>query len=678
MKSKKLVPFKIDFSKLPRLLLAGLFCTSMIAGQAEAQTVKKATQGTGAYKDKIWWLDFESLELAAGQTVNQTYSLYGGMITLQVTIDNISFNGALDGNTALSNQRLIGYNSGAFGGDGLVMLYNTGVTNNGATVPDRMNNTLFNAVSMKYNGNYTGSPNEARANLRVRAYAFVTATGVALDAGLVFADAETNEPDPTWPYEEYSQGTTNGSPWQLLEKALHDPNGYQSVQISNSGLTAKTVCGFNGFTFNAPGNVAIMYTHKAASSVSNPLSVNLELKGGGNSATAIGLLIAGIDKSDAPSSYSMPSHIALTEVNGGNLINNTTYYISSTGTYGGSPVLPANAQPGFVQNPILGTAIDFDDYTSITGINAKQDDNTGIADEDGVLTFPTITSTGSIASYTVSANVTNTGLIAATLYGWVDWNGNGVFDTGERQSTVVAAGYTGAVSLTWTNITVGGTSGAPGTYARFRISTDVQAASPVANAANGEAEDYFIPFSTPLPVTLHSFYAREDNNKVQLNWTTTAEQNCKGFALERSADALTWNNIGFVESKAEEGNSSFRSDYSFIDTEPIIGRNFYRLKQIELDGKSVYSDVRLVSIAGAGNSVTIQPNPFRDNINMEGLTGGEIVEIFDVNGRMIKRVKNGTATTLRISLNGYNTGLYYFSISTANKTPVTGKILKIE
>ena len=92
----------------------------------------------------------------------------------------------------------------------------------------------------------------------------------------------------------------------------------------------------------------------------------------------------------------------------------------------------------------------------------------------------------------------------------------------------------------------------------------------------------------PLPVTFLSFNAKKlTETAAVLNWKTSQEQNSSYFQVERSNDALHYFNIGRV---AASGNSTTAIDYYFTDTKPAAGINYYRLKQVDIDGKFEYSN----------------------------------------------------------------------------------------
>lgn len=94
-----------------------------------------------------------------------------------------------------------------------------------------------------------------------------------------------------------------------------------------------------------------------------------------------------------------------------------------------------------------------------------------------------------------------------------------------------------------------------------------------------------------LPVNLMNFTAGKDDKFNALSWQTQGEVNNKGFEIERSLNGKDFEKIGFVNAK---GNPYMLANYLFLDKNPANGNNYYRLKQIDKDGTSTYSDVVLV------------------------------------------------------------------------------------
>jgi hypothetical protein len=89
--------------------------------------------------------------------------------------------------------------------------------------------------------------------------------------------------------------------------------------------------------------------------------------------------------------------------------------------------------------------------------------------------------------------------------------------------------------------------------------------------------------SGALPVTLLSFTAKPEGDRVQLAWSTTSELNAERFIVERSADLAEYVAVGEIAAK---GTTNTRQYYSLTDTQPLPGNNYYRLRQIDHDGTS--------------------------------------------------------------------------------------------
>ena len=145
----------------------------------------------------------------------------------------------------------------------------------------------------------------------------------------------------------------------------------------------------------------------------------------------------------------------------------------------------------------IGAAVDGDDGT-LQNAAANADDTTqGPPDDENGLNSSAADLTLTIgAQPRVSVTVTNTTGSTATLWGWIDYNNNGVFDnvTERSQATVVNGTTDGVITLTLPPVP-GNSAGT--TYARFRLSTDAAAAQPTGAATDGEVEDYVVQISKP-------------------------------------------------------------------------------------------------------------------------------------------------------------------------------------
>ena len=115
---------------------------------------------------------------------------------------------------------------------------------------------------------------------------------------------------------------------------------------------------------------------------------------------------------------------------------------------------------------------------------------------------------------------------------------------------------------------------------------------------------------TPLPIELLSFDVTNAKDKIMLNWATASETNNDFFQVERSLDGLHWNVLDTVKGA---GDSKELISYEYADLLPYHGRNYYRLKQVDFDGKFEYSSVKSVVF---DYSSTLFPNPTTGIVNV--------------------------------------------------------------
>lgn len=117
-----------------------------------------------------------------------------------------------------------------------------------------------------------------------------------------------------------------------------------------------------------------------------------------------------------------------------------------------------------------------------------------------------------------------------------------------------------------------------------------------------------------LPVTLTNFNAAIRNKAVALTWSTATEINNEGFVIEKSVNGRDFSKIAFVASKAVDGNSTAAINYQFEDGKLLDGKSYYRLRQVDRDGKAALSETRFVQNAISGFTVKVLTNPVKENI----------------------------------------------------------------
>ena len=170
-----------------------------------------------------------------------------------------------------------------------------------------------------------------------------------------------------------------------------------------------------------------------------------------------------------------------------------------------------------------------------------------------------------------------------------------------------------------------------------------------------------------LPVKFTSFNATINNKQTNLTWTTASEINNKGFEIERSLDGVNFETIGFVKGNA---NSNRVNKYSFIDANHASA--FYRLKQIDFDGKFDYSNI--ISVQGNDLLIDITPNPFNNVIEINSNGHLVNVEVLDITGKIvITETINGSKTTLNTA--SLNNGVYFVRINNGESV-ITKRLIK--
>ncbi|WP_426292938.1 T9SS type A sorting domain-containing protein [Dyadobacter endophyticus] len=166
-------------------------------------------------------------------------------------------------------------------------------------------------------------------------------------------------------------------------------------------------------------------------------------------------------------------------------------------------------------------------------------------------------------------------------------------------------------------------------------------------------------YSATLPVTLVDFRGKSESNQTKLTWKTTSETNNKGFEIERSADARTFEKIGFVDGSGDTKDDQF---YHFTDLSPLA-TGYYRLKQLDYDGKFEHSKVIVVR---AGKAViNIYPNPAQTELTVEGTGGNDMVSVFTPTGRSV--VTDAALVGGKLDLKDLKEGIYTIKIGDVAK-----------
>lgn len=177
--------------------------------------------------------------------------------------------------------------------------------------------------------------------------------------------------------------------------------------------------------------------------------------------------------------------------------------------------------------------------------------------------------------------------------------------------------------------------------------------------------------SAPAPITLTHFTTRAiGQSSVELTWATATEHNNSRFEVEHTTDMERWKVIG---TQAGSGNSNATRNYTFTHEKVAAGANYYRLRQIDYDGKSAYSPVRKVLLSGRGAAV-VSPNPVvGTQISVylnKTATGSAHIRLFDALGRQMQawEVEVENDLVLPLDLSNVPAGLLFLQVN--EETPI--------
>jgi len=156
----------------------------------------------------------------------------------------------------------------------------------------------------------------------------------------------------------------------------------------------------------------------------------------------------------------------------------------------------------------------------------------------------------------------------------------------------------------------------------------------------------------PVPVILKSFTATRNNRAVDIRWTTASEHNSLGFEIERLVGTGGWEAVSFVSTKALNGYSATETAYSFTDENLTRGVTQYRIRQVDIDQRSRFSEIRAVRGLGQMAKTVVYPNPSvsgsKVNILFGEQDGARDVSLIDMSGRVVRQWKDFTNNNLQI------------------------------
>jgi Fe-S cluster assembly iron-binding protein IscA len=365
-----------------------------------------------------------------------------------------------------------------------------------------------------------------------------------------------------------------------------------------------------------------------------------------------------------------------------------------------APVPSTEANAGTRYFPRLSAILSGDNYAigdKLPSIGIATTHRLSVRDNDSGLAYENVTVTvdggsgpflettnlsgsylaGSSQTITWSVNNTNIAPISCTFVDiWLSVDGGLTFPT-----LLTSTANDGSESVTFP-------ASMFTTMARIKVAASSNTSLRV--AANGRVQatvpNIFFDISNsnftiadPMPVRLVAFnVSLIEKNNASLTWTTTEETNNSGFDIEMSTDARTFVKVGYTEGK---GNSKALNNYSYTVSDLSGGNYYFRLKQLDYDGKFEYSRVESLTIKNADDIASIYPNPTKDKVKiLSNLHKNQAfsIEVANQNGQIVL-----TLPASANYLNGYEldatsfkTGLYFIVLKGENFTE-TLKFVKL-
>lgn len=169
-------------------------------------------------------------------------------------------------------------------------------------------------------------------------------------------------------------------------------------------------------------------------------------------------------------------------------------------------------------------------------------------------------------------------------------------------------------------------------------------------------------FELALPVTLSEFSAHPQGNFVKVQWTTESELDNDYFVVEHSIDRNEWHDAGILDGKEF---SHEKTDYIFLHRNPSTGTNYYRLRQVDINGDVIYSDIAAAELLS--DKQLVFPNP---NAGVFYLPAGCDFTVRDVTGRLYSFEESAAGNHLiEVALRNIQPGIYFLH-SACSQDPV--------
>jgi hypothetical protein len=179
-----------------------------------------------------------------------------------------------------------------------------------------------------------------------------------------------------------------------------------------------------------------------------------------------------------------------------------------------------------------------------------------------------------------------------------------------------------------------------------------------------------------LPVTFNDFTVKTDGCKAKLQWKTSFEQNNSHFLVEHSTDGIRFSTIGQVSAT---GNSTTIQTYNYTDNAPAAGANYYRVTQVDFDGRHSSTPIVLIQIkCNASPVVKIYPNPASNRLYIQSSKTVMQVNVLNSGGQPVLKYAPSAhgSGIFDMNIQQLPAGIYMLQVINKDGTIDVSKLMK--
>lgn len=176
---------------------------------------------------------------------------------------------------------------------------------------------------------------------------------------------------------------------------------------------------------------------------------------------------------------------------------------------------------------------------------------------------------------------------------------------------------------------------------------------------------------SPLPVTFKGIVARSENSGVNVQWEVADEIDVRGYEVQRSTNGMRFETVGFV-------NAHGKPVYSFTDVQPASGAVYYRVKNVDIDGKYEFSSIVRVNNKRS-TTLKLYPMPAQETVTLqhERISANTTITLTTADGRLVKQIRPVADTyQTPIRLTGLKSGMYLLRLDNGQDPVEAIKVIK--